>query len=144
MICRPSGPSPTFGYNSSPLAGHTGVVAQAVPADAKVAAKRVVELNTTFDAIVQEAEAQLANPEHSSAPAHIAIAVQPHRNGALSRELRIHLSSDFAVAAKVRSDGPHRSIAEVRRTAAKGRSRRLGWFVPPTFSPNDQHPTDDD
>ena len=50
--------------------------------------------------------------------------MQPQRNGALSRELRIHLSSDFAVAAKVRSDGPHRSIAEVRRTAAKGRKRQ--------------------
>jgi hypothetical protein len=49
-----------------------------------------------------------------------------------------------------------RSIANVRfgeaapqrrnrlRMSAKGRSRRLGRFVPPTFSPNDQHPTDDD
>ena len=55
-------------------------------ADAKVAAKRVAELNTTFDAIVQEAEAQIANPEHSSAPAHIAVAVPRYQRARLLGE----------------------------------------------------------
>ena len=55
-------------------------------ADAKVAAKRVAELNTTFEAIVQEAEAQHANPKHSSAPAHIAVAVPRYQRARLLGE----------------------------------------------------------
>ncbi|MDC1399145.1 tyrosine-type recombinase/integrase [Yoonia sp.] len=55
-------------------------------ADAKVAVKRVAELNTTFDAIVQEAEAQLANPEQSSTPAHIAVAVPRYQRARLLGE----------------------------------------------------------
>jgi hypothetical protein len=55
-------------------------------ADAKIAAKRVAELNTTFDAIVQEAEAQHANPKHSSAPAHIAVAVPRYQRARLLGE----------------------------------------------------------
>ncbi|WP_400084277.1 tyrosine-type recombinase/integrase [Yoonia sp. R78084] len=58
-------------------------------ADAKVAAKRVVELNTTFDAIVQEAEAQIANPEHLTAPAHIAIAVPRYQRARLLGEEQV-------------------------------------------------------
>ena len=58
-------------------------------ADAKVAAKRVVELNTTFDAIVQEAEAQIANPQFSSAPAHIAIAVPRYQRARLLGEEKV-------------------------------------------------------
>jgi integrase len=44
-------------------------------ADAKIAAKRVAELNTTFEAIVQEAEAKIAEAEQSSEPLQLAIAV---------------------------------------------------------------------
>ena len=44
-------------------------------ADAKVAAKRVTELNTTFEAIVQEAEVKIAETGQSLAPAQLAIAV---------------------------------------------------------------------
>ncbi|HEY9817228.1 MAG TPA: DUF6538 domain-containing protein, partial [Candidatus Obscuribacterales bacterium] len=58
-------------------------------ADAKVAAKRVMELNTTFDAIVQEAEAQLANPEHSLAPAQIAVAVPRYQRARLLGEEQV-------------------------------------------------------
>ena len=58
-------------------------------ADAKVATKRVAELNTTFDAIVQEAEAQLANPEHSTAPAHIAVAVPRYQRARLLGEEQV-------------------------------------------------------
>ena len=58
-------------------------------ADAKVAAKRVAELNTTFEAIIQEAEAQIANPEHSSTPAHIAIAVPRYQRARLLGEQQV-------------------------------------------------------
>jgi len=58
-------------------------------ADAKIAAKRVAELNTTFDAIVQEAEAQIANPEQSSAPAHIAVAVPRYQRARLLGEEQV-------------------------------------------------------
>ena len=58
-------------------------------ADAKVALKRVAELNTTFDAIVQEAEAQLANPAHSSTPAHIAVAVPRYQRVRLLGEEQV-------------------------------------------------------
>ena len=58
-------------------------------ADAKVAAKRVAELNTTFDAIVQEAEAQTANPESSSAPAHIAVAVPRYQRARMLGEQQV-------------------------------------------------------
>lgn len=58
-------------------------------ADAKVAAKRVAELNTTFNAIVLEAEAQLANPEHSTAPAHIAVAVPRYQRARLLGEEQV-------------------------------------------------------
>ncbi len=58
-------------------------------ADAKIAAKRVVELNTTFEAIVQEAEAQLANPEDSTAPAHIAVAVPRYQRARLLGEEQV-------------------------------------------------------
>lgn len=49
----------------------------------------IAELNTTFVAIVQEAEAQLANPEHSSAPAHIAIAVPRYQRARLLGEEQV-------------------------------------------------------
>jgi len=55
-------------------------------ADAKVAAKRVAELSTTFAAIVQEAQAQIANPAHSSAPAQIAVAVPRYQRTRLLGE----------------------------------------------------------
>jgi integrase len=58
-------------------------------ADAKIAAKRVAELNTTFEAIVQEAEAQHANPKHSSAPAHIAVAVPRYQRARLLGEQQV-------------------------------------------------------
>ena len=58
-------------------------------ADAKVAAKRVAELNTTFAAIIQEAEAQLANPGQSSAPAHIAVAVPRYQRAQLLGEEQV-------------------------------------------------------
>ena len=64
-------------------------------ADAKVAAKRVAELNTTFDAIVQEAEAQVTNPECSSTPAHIAVAApRYHRARLLGERLVADLAQD--------------------------------------------------
>ena len=44
-------------------------------ADAKVAAKRVAELNTAFDAIVLEAEAKLADAAQSGEPPQLAIAI---------------------------------------------------------------------
>ena len=58
-------------------------------ADAKVAAKRVVELNTTFAAIVQEAEAHIAHPEQSSTPAHIAVAVPRYQRAQLLGEEQV-------------------------------------------------------
>jgi integrase len=60
-------------------------------ADAKVAAKRVAELNTTFDAIVQEAEAQIANKaaQHGGEPPHIAIAVPRYQRARLLGEEQV-------------------------------------------------------
>jgi len=58
-------------------------------ADAKIAAKRVAELNTTFDAIVQEAVVQIANPEHSTAPAQLAIAVTRYQRARLLGEEQV-------------------------------------------------------
>jgi integrase len=57
-------------------------------ADAKVAAKRVAELNTTFDAIVQEAEAKIAETGQSSEPPQpvIAIAVPRYQRARLLGE----------------------------------------------------------
>ena len=54
-----------------------------------MAAKRVAELNTTFDAIIQEAEVQFANPEQSSTPAHIAIAVPRYKRARLLGEEQV-------------------------------------------------------
>lgn len=58
--------------------------------DAKVAAKRVVELNTTFDTIVQEAEVKFANPERSPTPAHIGVAVPRYQRARLLGEQQVH------------------------------------------------------
>ena len=58
-------------------------------ADAKVALKRVSELNATFEAIVQEAEAQLANSVQSSAPAQIAVAVPRYPRARLLGEQQV-------------------------------------------------------
>ena len=44
-------------------------------ADAKIAAKRVAELNTTFEAIVLEAEVKIVEAGQSSEPPQLAIAV---------------------------------------------------------------------
>ncbi|MDA9020173.1 tyrosine-type recombinase/integrase [Flavimaricola sp.] len=58
-------------------------------ADAKLATKRVGELNTTFEAIVQEAEAQHSNPGRSSEPVHIAIAVPRYQRARLLGEEKV-------------------------------------------------------
>ena len=55
-------------------------------ADAKVAAKRVAELNTTFAAIIKEAEEQLTN---KTAPAHIPIAVPRYQRARLLGEEQV-------------------------------------------------------
>jgi len=58
-------------------------------ADAKVAAKRVAELNTTFAAIVQEAEAQLADAAKSGEPTQLAIAVPRYQRARLLGEEQV-------------------------------------------------------
>ena len=58
-------------------------------ADAKLATKRVGELNTTFEAIVQEAEAQPSNPGHSSALVQIAVAVPRYQRARLLGEEKV-------------------------------------------------------
>ena len=58
-------------------------------ADAKVAAKRVAELNTTFDAIVQEAEAKLAAGVTSGEPPQLAIAVPRYHRARLLGEEQV-------------------------------------------------------
>ncbi|PXW67583.1 site-specific recombinase XerD [Loktanella sp. PT4BL] len=58
-------------------------------ADAKVAAKRVAELNTTFDAIVQEAEAKLAAGATSGEPPQLAIAVPRYQRARLLGEEQV-------------------------------------------------------
>ena len=55
-------------------------------ADAKVATKRVAELNTTFDAIVQEAEAKLADMVKSGVPPQLSIAVPRYQRARLLGE----------------------------------------------------------
>jgi integrase len=55
-------------------------------ADAKVAAKRVAELNTTFEAIVAEAEAKLADGVQSGQPPQLAIAVPRYQRARLLGE----------------------------------------------------------
>ena len=42
----------------------------------------------------------------------------------MSRNMKIHLTRDLALAAKVRGGGPHRSILTIGRKAAPGRVRR--------------------
>lgn len=54
--------------------------------DAKVAAKRVAELNTTFEAIVAEAEAKLADGVQSGQPPQLAIAVPRYQRARLLGE----------------------------------------------------------
>jgi hypothetical protein len=58
-------------------------------ADAKVAAKRVAELNTTFDAIVQEAEAKLAEGVPSGEPTQLAIAAPRYQRARLLGEEQV-------------------------------------------------------
>ena len=60
-------------------------------ADAKVAAKRVAELNTTFAAIVQEAAEQVANKtaQQNGQPAHIPIAVPRYQRARLLGEEQV-------------------------------------------------------
>jgi len=58
-------------------------------ADAKVAAKRVAELNTTFDAIVQEAEAKLADAAQSGEPPQLAVAVPRYQRARLLGEQQV-------------------------------------------------------
>ncbi|EAQ08226.1 tyrosine-type recombinase/integrase [Yoonia vestfoldensis] len=55
-------------------------------ADAKVAAKRVAELNTTFEAIVLEAQAKLADGVQSGEPPQLAIAVPRYQRARLLGE----------------------------------------------------------
>ena len=54
--------------------------------DAKVAAKRVAELNTTFEAIVLEAEAKLADGVQPGEPPQLAIAVPRYQRARLLGE----------------------------------------------------------
>jgi integrase len=58
-------------------------------ADAKVAAKRVAELNSTFDAIVQEAETKLAEGVPSGEPTQLAIAVPRYQRARLLGEEQV-------------------------------------------------------
>ena len=58
-------------------------------ADAKVATKRVAELNTTFDAIVQEAEAKLADMVKSGVPPQLSIAVPRYQRARLLGEEQV-------------------------------------------------------
>ena len=57
--------------------------------DAKVAAKRVAELNTTFDAIVLEAEAKLTDAAPSGEPPQLAIAVPRYQRARLLGEQQV-------------------------------------------------------
>ena len=116
-------------------------------ADAKVALKRVSELNATFEAIVQEAEAQLANSVQSSAPAQIAVAVPRYPRARLLGEqqvqevaavylaeasnrlrpgsyksVRFALAADAAVLGLVRSKWQPRD-QPVGRTSGEGKAR---------------------
>ncbi|PXW66414.1 phage integrase family protein [Loktanella sp. PT4BL] len=58
-------------------------------ADAKVATKRVAEINTTFDVIVQEAEAKLAAGVTSGEPPQLAIAVPRYQRARLLGEEQV-------------------------------------------------------
>ena len=58
-------------------------------ADAKAAAKRVAELNTTFDAIVQEAGAKLAEGVTSGEPTQLAIAVPRYQRARMLGEEQV-------------------------------------------------------
>ena len=58
-------------------------------ADAKVAVKRVAELNTTFDAIVQEAEKKLAEGGPNGEPTQLAIAVPRYQRARLLGEEQV-------------------------------------------------------
>src|SRR6056297_3439631 len=72
-------------------------------ADAKVAAKRVAELNTTFDAIVQEAEAKLAAGVTSGEPPQLAITVPRYQRARLLGEEQVQ-----EVAAVYLAEAAHR------------------------------------